>query len=475
MIKNERQYKISLASLERFRHALATFTPSVGVSDRLNDAKCKALKSQLAELEAEVLAYEELKSGVQTSFKVTNFSELPLALIRARIARGLTQEQLAGKLGLHQQKVQQYEATDYASASFSRLQEVAEALDVTIENRVMLADNLSGDTLYRKLRALGFDKEFIGKRLVPASVGNNLRQITDRAIVLKAADFAAHVLDLPITQLVTATPAALDFGPLATVRHKLSRSADEAKVNLFSVYAHRISLLALQATRHIPQSPVTEETNDLHDAIWSAYGELNFRSALQYCWDHLGIPVIPMRLHGGFHGATWRIAGRNVIVLNGSQKYVAFWLNDLLHEIGHASQEPELADRTTIEVNPTWETVDQSDDEIDARQFAIDTIFRSRGDQIVRYCEQKAKSVEGLRAAALQVAAEHNIPPDSLALLLASKLEKANWWGAALNLQDISVDAFEIARTHFLQRIDLALLSPPDREAVVLSVQGDEI
>ncbi len=45
-------------------------------------------------------------------------------LIKARIARGLRQEDLARLLKLQKQQIQHYEATDYAGASLRRLKQI---------------------------------------------------------------------------------------------------------------------------------------------------------------------------------------------------------------------------------------------------------------------------------------------------------------------------------------------------------------
>jgi len=50
-----------------------------------------------------------------------SFGELPKALVQARIARGLTQKDLADRLGMDEQKIQDYEATDYQRARLARI------------------------------------------------------------------------------------------------------------------------------------------------------------------------------------------------------------------------------------------------------------------------------------------------------------------------------------------------------------------
>jgi ribosome-binding protein aMBF1 (putative translation factor) len=67
--------------------------------------------------------------------------DLPKALIRARIASGMTQEGLALRLGLKAQQVQRYEATEYECASFARIRKVVQALGLRIPKAIRLVRN----------------------------------------------------------------------------------------------------------------------------------------------------------------------------------------------------------------------------------------------------------------------------------------------------------------------------------------------
>ena len=72
--------------------------------------------------------YEALKAGHFDLDAVNAVAELPTILIQARIAQGLRQKDLAERLGLKEQQIQRYEATDYATASLTRLKEIANVL-----------------------------------------------------------------------------------------------------------------------------------------------------------------------------------------------------------------------------------------------------------------------------------------------------------------------------------------------------------
>ena len=64
-----------------------------------------------------------------------------MALIRARIAMGMTQKELADLMGVKEQQVQRDEANQYNSAGFRRIAEVADALKIQIqETSILLLD-----------------------------------------------------------------------------------------------------------------------------------------------------------------------------------------------------------------------------------------------------------------------------------------------------------------------------------------------
>lgn len=140
MINNEKQYRITKAQADRFRRAIdeTIGTPRRGVSAKLRKAEIDSLKSQLEDLETELRQYEALRSGRQRTLALDSIEDLPRTLIQARIAAGLTQEGLAGRLGLKPQQIQRYEATLYRSASFERINEIVRVLGIKLRHRAEL-------------------------------------------------------------------------------------------------------------------------------------------------------------------------------------------------------------------------------------------------------------------------------------------------------------------------------------------------
>lgn len=139
MIANERQYRITRAAAREFEEALEKLDQvEAHRPARLRQAMREAMESQLDELREQLAEYDALRSGKLSVLELDSLGALPEALIRARIAAGLTQKELAMRLHLKEQQVQHYEATRYAGVSLERIQAVADALGVTIHERVTL-------------------------------------------------------------------------------------------------------------------------------------------------------------------------------------------------------------------------------------------------------------------------------------------------------------------------------------------------
>ncbi|HBY75711.1 MAG TPA: DNA-binding protein, partial [Cyanobacteria bacterium UBA11148] len=123
MIKNQKQYQHSLDWLRRFEQSVAEL-------DRNENLKAEPLRwqlhrnsyqSQVDILKEEIAEYERLincDNSQPIQIKVESLNKLPDVLIKARIAAKMSQKELADLLGIDQQRVEQYEDSDYQCASF---------------------------------------------------------------------------------------------------------------------------------------------------------------------------------------------------------------------------------------------------------------------------------------------------------------------------------------------------------------------
>ena len=131
MITNERQYLNTKAEVGRFEQALAKADEqNKHLHAALRKAAREGLGSQTEELRQQLKEYEALRSGKKKTFVFDSLTSLPEGLIKARIARGLTQKQLAESMNLQEQQIQRYEATSYEGAALERIEAIAKVLGI---------------------------------------------------------------------------------------------------------------------------------------------------------------------------------------------------------------------------------------------------------------------------------------------------------------------------------------------------------
>jgi len=137
MISNQRQYNVTKGQITRLENALnASKAAKARMAPRVYTAMVAGIQSQIDELKGQLREYEELEKA--TALDLRSAEELPDVLIRARVARGYTQKDLAERLKLKPQQIQKYEATRYRSASLNRVLEVMKALGLDLQAKIPL-------------------------------------------------------------------------------------------------------------------------------------------------------------------------------------------------------------------------------------------------------------------------------------------------------------------------------------------------
>lgn len=475
MITNERQYKITRSEVDRFRKAISDFAKAperADVHPRLLQAEREAMESQLADLQAEIAEYDRLKSADLSVISINTFDELADGLIKARIAGGLSQKALADRLGLKEQQIQRYEAERYASASYQRMREIADALGVRIKNDILLpvAPNSFGG-LVSKLRQVGLERDFLLSRLLPSpdaarASGEVASHEDDYALTSKAGAVLERVFGWTRDNVFGAQALVAPRFAAAEARFKMPANRTRATTSLYAAYANYLAVVALKGARSLPKSEIPTDAAAMHRCILDRYDTVDLRSALHTAWD-LGVVVLPLRDRGAFHGACWRYEGRNAVVLKQTSKHEARWLFDLLHELFHAGQRPEAETLEVIEADETSSERRNSDEEIAASQFAGEVVLDGKAEILAQACVQAARnSVERLKSVVPTIAAKNRVSVGALANYLAFRLswQGVNWWGTAANLQADDGDPWTIARDVFVERFPYDIDNELDRQ-----------
>ncbi len=119
----------------------------------LVEAQIESLKEQIEKLNQEIETYLQLKAGNFNTQREINVAELPRYLISARIAKQVTQDQLAAKLRIPSGELRSLESGMYSGASLTRVLNVAQGLDLAISK---LTD-FNGEVLFEDAENLNVD------------------------------------------------------------------------------------------------------------------------------------------------------------------------------------------------------------------------------------------------------------------------------------------------------------------------------
>lgn len=142
MIRNEKEYRSTKVALAGFEDALMQFDVlkaiEGGIDPMIARAQRASYERQAAELRDQLGAYELLRDGKVRELEIRSVTGLGKGLIEARVARGLTQRELANLAGLQEQQIQKYEKEQYGSASLSRIAHVASTIGLSFEARMTL-------------------------------------------------------------------------------------------------------------------------------------------------------------------------------------------------------------------------------------------------------------------------------------------------------------------------------------------------
>jgi Zn-dependent peptidase ImmA (M78 family) len=258
----------------------------------------------------------------------------------------------------------------------------------------------------------------------------------------------------------------IDQGATAAARFKVPARVNNRQLGIYTIYARHIANLALEATPALGLKPVPLDPTEVVRMLRTNFGDISLSSVVRYIWS-LGIVVLSLDDPGGFHGACWRVKGRNVIVLKQQTRSNARWLFDLLHELWHAGQEPEMPERTILELSDAEPERSDNDEERKASRFAGSVSLEGRAEELVSKIVQQAKGdIARFKSVLPRVAAQEHVSVGALANYLAFRLslQHENWWGAASNLQTDVESPLSIVRDVFLDHADFSRLGPTDRE-----------
>ena len=128
MIKSEAQKERTMIQIEGFRRALAK---AVQEKPSKRAAAIRgSYEGMIRQLEDELREYDQLKSGELALPHVERLDQIAPFISKIRIAKGVSQTELARRLGVSKQVISRHEESDYQTVAIARLQEILDAIGI---------------------------------------------------------------------------------------------------------------------------------------------------------------------------------------------------------------------------------------------------------------------------------------------------------------------------------------------------------
>jgi hypothetical protein len=148
MIKNEHEYQVTKSWVEKFQQAIISLHQNEEKKNKDPEGHQLIIGSYFAHIRNlldEIAEYESLvdhKPEDTLVLQVSNIrvSQIGDILVKARIAKKITIQELAILTKRTEEQLKEYEQKDYQNASFDTVTEVAEALGVKFQHCTVISE-----------------------------------------------------------------------------------------------------------------------------------------------------------------------------------------------------------------------------------------------------------------------------------------------------------------------------------------------
>ena len=332
---------------------------------------------------------------------------------------------------------------------------------------------ISWDIILKKVVKAGISKNLIENKVIPNSLlqqinGNKAVESTQRAI-----DYLISVFGLNRKQLLESESISLSTIPSQLAYYKKPTNANLNQIKAYSHYAQFIAKTSSKACHNLPYNDYPEDIDEFREMLIEKHGEISLEALLDTIWN-LGICVVPLTDSGVFHGASWNIDGRHVIILKQKTDSHAKWIFDLLHELYHVFAHLNEDNTSVIEETELSPVAsNDSEEELEANSFANQFIFNSSAEILAKECVTRAgNKTERLKQAVIDTANDIGIRVDFLANYLAFRLQHdgTNWWGTANSLQVKDPSPVEVTRRFLTKNLDFKILNQIESNMLSMAI-----
>jgi transcriptional regulator with XRE-family HTH domain/Zn-dependent peptidase ImmA (M78 family) len=401
---------------------------------------------------------------------------------RLRERKEMSSKELAERAGVTPQTISRIEQ-GHTDLSFATLRKILAALGYSLKDLASQELELELETtqktissLMKRLSFAGVDSNLLTRKIIPTKLQTalNTHQSKQPSMLLdEATSYVSAIYGWSTEEIWNSPSLIIRPEPAAMAFFKKPTNANEIKVRAYAHYAYYLAKVILKGFQFKNKADYPDSIEDFKKQYFKKYEAIDLSSLLEFVWD-LGICVLPLNDSGVFHGASWNVDGRHVIILKQNSKSHARWIFDLLHELYHVFAHLENENTSVVEseeLNPF--SNNEAIEELEANSFANQVVLGDRAEELAEQCVSLAKwDIKNLSKAVLQISKKENIRVDFLSNYMAFRLsfQGQNWWAAANKMQTTEPNPFAIAAEHLKKKIQIQKLSPMDNNLLLTAI-----
>lgn len=394
---------------------------------------------------------------------------------RLREKKGIKSNELAERAGVTPQTISRIEK-GHTDLSFGTLRKILASMGYSLRDLANQEAELESesasknlDTLVKRLTSVGIDSALLRNKIIPRKIQTtlmNYKGAQPDLLLDEAASYVSNIYGWKVNEIWSSSRLQIKTEPFKSAFFKMPATANVSQVKAYSHYAYYLAKIVCKTQTVTEKSNYPNDIDEFRINYTKKYKSIQLKSLLKYVWE-LGICVLPLDDSGVFHGASWNIDGKHVIVLKQNTKSHARWIYDLLHEVYHVFAHLEEANTSVIETEELtpYSSKDESPEELEANAFAHQVLFGAKAEELAEKAIAKANyKIENLKNSVVKVADSEGIRVDFLSNYLAYRLsfQGENWWGTAAKMQIVEPDPFQMATEILKENVSIKKLNPID-------------
>ncbi|RZJ48870.1 MAG: helix-turn-helix domain-containing protein [Chryseobacterium sp.] len=408
-----------------------------------------------------------------------------LKIKRLREKKGIRSNDLAERAGMTPQTISRIEQ-GRTDVGFANLRKILAAMGYSLKDLANQELELESENstksfslLTKRLKDAGINTAFLVGKIIPSNIVNalNTHKSDPPALLLdQAASYVSNIYGWTLNEIWGNHKLLVNSDPSAMAFFKKPSNANQHQIKAYSHYAYYMAKVSLKAFTVKDKKEYPDSIEQFKELYFNKYDSLDLASLLNLIWD-MGICILPLNDSGVFHGASWNIEGRHVIVLKQNTNSHSRWIFDLLHELYHVFAHLEEENTSVIETDELSPILDNdSIEELEANSFANQVIFENRAEELAEQCIAVAGwDLKNLSKAVESVSESAGVRVDFLANYIAYRLsfQEQNWWSSANKKQITEPNPFELSSQIFKKRVKIDSLSPMDYNLISNAISNN--